>query len=328
MEQLIGEMKGKSHFVGFFGKDKIEDEEKLEVLLKDYFGNRRVETIKKSILDILDKKQEISSIFIQVPPSTKMKQLYYEGNDLKIKDYSITEYTNPIRDYLAEQPEFSKSDGIVDELLCQITELISRKKFDVSESAKAEKKSELEPKWTPKGFKYKGGDLESGYIISDDEDNEFIYCPILDKYVSRFFISKYSSSMYGISKPNLDPWTYVSFDEISKKLIKASKLLPYDCELFSVEEFKLWKQWINDGKVVDYSSTNDAKNIMITKITGIEESRNFSFPEKEECLSTWTTGIKNDQHTAINIKCEMSNYLSKYSGDNIGFRVLLARKLS
>lgn len=49
------------------------------------------------------------------------------------------------------------------------------------------------PKRIPKGFRYLTGNLRTGYVITDDDGNEFVYLPESNVYISRYPISQTST---------------------------------------------------------------------------------------------------------------------------------------
>lgn len=49
------------------------------------------------------------------------------------------------------------------------------------------------PKRIPKGFRYLTGTLRTGYVITDDDGNEFVYLPKSNVYISRYPISQTST---------------------------------------------------------------------------------------------------------------------------------------
>ncbi len=313
LKNLETKMQGRNVKVIIAVRDIVSNVEKLEEMLSDYFGKKRIHKVKDDILELMEKNQFEKSIMVKDVETNMLYQVSFEKDIPKLKKYSTDTYIAPLKEYLSKQPEMVEAQYITE--LIQDLEGIIKSGVSAFENGDTDEEIAI-PEWTPKGFFYKEGCLEEGYIVADADGNEFIYCPPLDKYVSRYFISTVPCKNKSQSKPDLKIWTNINYNDAS---VQAASI---GGELFSAEEYKIWWDWL--GKPKGDMENQKITSEILMQVIGIKDYKNFPFPEEVQKTYCWTTSKSKDSQI-IMIEDMEELALPNYYGEEVGFRVIISK---
>ena len=183
------------------------------------------------------------------------------------------------------------------------------------------------PTWMPEGFKYYMGDIDSGYVIKDNDGNEYTYNPDSENYVSRHIISK-SPAGTPMSLIGQDDWTNISFNEARK----IAKKFAENADVISMDEYYIWKQFMM-AKSREINNTNFISHTRSYNENSEKYMEQFSIYNicfKKENHMIWTTEKIDGLYLVVNtlpykhsIKTQTEYADPNKESESIGFRIVL-----
>lgn len=182
----------------------------LQEKLVDQFGRRKCNTILEDIEGLIQQSNVIIAKY-----KTKKYLLKISDNIPTWKEFEGTVEDEALR-------EFFLNTGF------------SQKEYEYFVKEK--------PNWIPTGFSHVEGNLNTGYVVRDDNGNEFVYLPEYDIYVSRYEISKTSSGRY-VSIPNANSHLISRYNRPENKAYDvAASFQNFDFE--NVDDNKVSKNYL------------------------------------------------------------------------------------
>lgn len=189
--------------------------------------------------------------------------------------------------------------------------------------------------YIPEGFSHKEGEVEDGFVIEDQYENEFVWVPIENGKITRntmldtdyeesnstatalvnsvaknygFYIGRYEASSVNVdgktvamSKAGCMPWTNVSFVEASEASNESARAFAHeDCQTAILNSYA-WDAtlaWI-DEKVESYSSNTSYGNYSgeIKKTGETESDKKNNIFDLAGNVREWTTEIYKNKET-------------------------------
>lgn len=157
-------------------------------------------------------KIEITTADYQQNANRKTKKIILEY--VETDNQQTVEILAAIINVVGEENVVTKIDEMP--VLANKSTTIEKDEFKTEKGVdKTAETMENAPSWIPEGFQYAEGDLDTGYVIEDQYGNQFTYCPPIDKYLSRYEISKGEDNR-PMSIPGQKAWVLIENETAGK----------------------------------------------------------------------------------------------------------------
>ena len=206
-----------------------------ENALLEYVGRRAIKDIVSAIMELAENDNQIIA-----EVENKLYKLVLSNGVPSFETYNFKEKLAEI--LVAKGFEMADANECVEAMLTTVEPIQSKK-----------------PLWTPEGFEYYTGDLDTGYVVKDKKGNEFTYMPATDEYISRYEISKGDDGITPMSVPGKPAWTNITHSEAQKV---AQSFAP-NCNSDLIKDYNDWK------KICDFIASKIGKSLVYDNSTAI-----------------------------------------------------------